>query len=115
MSQREVRWTGPFHEGEKPLPVLVDFYAANPNDLSGYSLAVTCTRDGVELGSWGSAVWDDASTARAELSIPEIVLASGATEQLFKVQVWAGDGSNRVATAEIWFYGYPAVGTVPSV
>ena len=111
----DTRTIGPYTAGEKPTLVTVDFYDTSPPDLTGWSLSLTCTRDGTELTSWGSIAWSNASIARANVTMPTLALATGYTRQQFIIQCWAGNGTQRIASVPICFYVHTQVGTLPAI
>ena len=102
---------GPFTAGEKPLAIPVSFLAT-PNDLTGWALAVTAEIDGVAAPSYGAGVtWSNAEQALALLRLPEL----SAPGSGHAVQVWAGNGTQRIASLPIRFTVVAAVGTAPSI
>jgi hypothetical protein len=111
----DYRTIGPYTAGEKPPVISVDFWESSPADLTGWTLAVRCERDGVELSSWGSVAWSNAAIARANLTMPELALATGISRSVFVVQVWAGNSTQRFASPPIMFYVVKQIGTVPTV
>lgn len=115
MSTIEYRTIGSYTAGEIPGTLSLDFYASSPPDLTGWTLRLTCERDGTELTSWGSIAWSDASIARATITMPVLALATGKERQQFLIQAWAGNGTQRIASVPVCFYCHNAVGTVPSI
>lgn len=115
MSTIETRSIGPYCAGEIPPVLTLDFYESDPPDLTGWTLALTCERDGTELTGWGSIAWSDETIARASISMPVLTLATGETRQQFIIQAWAGNLLQRIASHRICFYVEKQVGTIPSV
>ena len=111
----DTRTIGPYTAGEKPPVLSVDFYDTSPPDLTGWTLALTCTRDGTELTSWGSIAWSNAAIARANVTMPVLALATGFTRQRFTIQAWAGNTLQRIASVPICFYVHTQIGTTPSI
>ena len=110
MSQLDIT-TGPFTAGEKPLAIPVSFLET-PDDLTGWDLAVTAEIDGVENLAYGATItWSDATLALATLRLPELTGAGS----VHSVQVWAGNGTQRIASLPIQFKVVAAVGTAPSI
>jgi hypothetical protein len=111
----ETRTVGPYTAGEIPPTITVDFYASAPPSLAGWTLALTCERDGTPLTSWGSIAWSDATIARATITLPALALATGKTRQQFVMQAWAGNLTQRIASLPICFYVHSQVGTTPAI
>jgi hypothetical protein len=115
MITRDTITLRPYSAGEIPPALPVHFYEDEPEDLSGFSLAVTCERDGEELEDWGEATWDDAEQAVALLHMPELALPEDSVRAQYEVQVWAGDGTFRLATVIICFPVVRSIGTPPDL
>lgn len=111
----DTRTIGPYDAGEIPATLTLDFYPSSPPNLTGWATALRCERDGVELTSWGSIAWADASIARATLTFPVLALATGKIRQQFVVQAWAGNGVQRTATLRICFFVQKQIGTTPAI
>ena len=114
---KPVRWTGPFTNGEIPLPFTVKF---DPSDLDFTSYDIEATLeddDGTEMTLDGSVSWDDISTgvALVQLGAADVAVPPGVLVLTRRLQVWAGDATNRVATVEIKFNCHPSIGTPPSI
>ena len=115
MSTVITRTLGPYTEGEKPADLTVDFYPTTPPDLTGWTLGLTCERDGTAIASWGSIEWADAENAQATVTFPALTLATGQRHASYRVQCWAGNTVQKIATVYLCFYVHRAVGTVPSI
>ncbi|MFH0980286.1 MAG: hypothetical protein V2A79_01945 [Planctomycetota bacterium] len=111
----DTRTIGPYAAGEIPPTLTMDFYDSSPPSLAGWTLALTCERDGVELTSWGSIGWSDATIARATITMPVLALATGKTRQQFILQAWAGNLTQRIASVRVCFFVEEPVGTTPAV
>lgn len=117
----EVRWAGPFTDGEIPLPFTVKF---DPSDIdfTGFTLNATLEeQDGTELTFSGTVDWDagDGETVgrvRVDLAAADVAKATSSEIETKRMQIWAGDGgTNLVATLKIKFIVNAAVGTVPAI
>ncbi len=111
----DTRTIGPYTAGEIPPTLTVDFYDASPANLTGWTLALTCERDGTTLSSWGTIAWSDATIARATITMPVLTLSTGKTRQQFVIQAWAGNLTQRIASVPICFYCHTQVGTTPTI
>jgi hypothetical protein len=115
MTTTETRTIGPYVAGEKPPTITLDFYDTSPANLTGWTLSLTCERDGTELTSWGSIAWSNAAIARATVTMPALALATGKTRQQFRIQAWAGNTVQRIASIPVCFFVEKQVGTIPTV
>lgn len=111
----DTRSIGPYQAGEIPPTLTLDFYDASPPSLAGWTLGLTCERDGTALTSWGSIAWSDATIARAAITMPTLALETGKTRQQFVMQAWAGNGVQRIASVRLCFFVEEQVGTTPSI
>jgi len=111
----DTRTIGPYTAGEIPPTVTLDFYDTSPPSLAGWTLALTCERDGAALTSWGTIAWADATIARATITMPVLTLATGKLRQQFVIQAWAGNLTQRIASLPVAFYVHASVGTAPAV
>lgn len=113
---RPVRLIGPYTEGEIPDPLLLKFYEED-KDLSGWSIAVTMTRDGVELNPGGTALWEDDTLGigRYEFADGDIDVTDGEEKSSYRMEFWAGNGTLRLASLLVLFDVNKAVGTVPAI
>jgi len=115
MTTIDTRTIGPYTAGEKPPPLTVRLYASSPPNLTGWTLALTCERDGIELTSWGSVAWLDPVLTDVTVTFPLLALDTGKTRQQFVIQVWAGNTVQKIASLPLCFYCHKAIGTVPAV
>lgn len=114
---RPTRTIGPYTNGEIPRPVTV-YFDDDPIDLTGFTLSVTAER--IVNGVWteytwaGTVVWADASIGQATLDfgVGDIVHTGGDVTP-HRIQLWADDGTNKLATVLILFDVYTQVGTIP--
>jgi hypothetical protein len=111
----DTRTIGPYTAGEIPAALEVDFYDSDPPNLTGWTVGLTCERDGTALTSWGTVAWSNAAIARAIISMPVLALAAGKTRQQFVIQAWAGNLTQRIASVPIAFYCHLQVGTTPAI
>ena len=116
---KPVRWTGPFTDGEIPLPFTVKF---DPVDLNLSTLtnltATLLDDDGTEMTFAGSVTWVTPGTglAAVQLGAADLAVPVGKLVITRRLQVWAGDGSTtKIATVEIKYNCHPAIGTPPAV
>jgi len=118
-STTTVRWAGPFTDGETPLPFTVKF---DPSDIdfSGFTLNATLEQDtGDELAFTGSVAWEagggeTTGTVRVDLSAADVAKVTSYDRETKRMQIWAGDGANLVATVVIKFVVQSSVGTAPT-
>lgn len=111
----DTRSIGPYQAGEIPAQLTLDFYDASPPNLTGWTLSLTCERDGTALTSWGSIAWSDATIARATITMPVLALETGRVRQQFILQAWAGNGVQRIASVRVGFFVERQIGTTPSI
>ena len=121
MTSTEVRWAGPYMEGEIPLPFTVKYDKSDIDFSSGFTLAATLTDgDGNELTFSGVVDW---ATGGETVGLVQVDLAaSDCTRQdntkekeVRRLVIWSGDGgTNRVATLVVKYIIDAPVGTPPS-
>ena len=113
MNRTDIITTGPFTAGEIPLAIPVSFLET-PEDLTGWDLAVTAEIDGADAPTFAATVtWSDPTVALALLRLPQLTAAGAVSWH--RVQVWAGNGMQRIASLPIKFPVVPAVGTHPNI
>lgn len=116
-TMQERRDSGPFKSGEVPLPFTVKF---DPSDIdfTGFTLAATMTdHDGVEMTFAGLVEWDDDTKGivRVELAAADLTLDAGVEHEDRMLAVWAGDGTNLVASLDIRVPVDASIGTPPAI
>jgi hypothetical protein len=118
----QVRWAGPYTDGEIPLPFTVKF---DPSDIdfAGFNVSATIEEeDGTELAFAGNVDWNspdadgiDIGKVRVDLGAADVAKATSSEIETKRMQIWAGDGgTNLVATVIVKFTVRPAVGTAPT-
>ena len=113
---REIRYLDSFVAGEKPV-IDVQFYETE-QDLTGFSLDWRVERDGTEVTPAGSIAWKDQSLGQARVTFGEgdIDVTDGSEWSRYKMELWTGDGTTRIATLLIVFDVYQHVGSAsPSI
>jgi hypothetical protein len=120
---QQVRWAGPFTDGEIPLPFTVKF---DPTDIpfTGFTVSATLEEeDGTELVFAGTVDWNtpdadgiDIGKVRVDLAAADVAKATTAQVETKRMQIWAGDGgTNLVATIVVKFSVHKSVGTPPAI
>jgi len=114
-----IRWAGPYTNGEVPLPFTFKF---DPVDIdfsqTVFTLAATLVDDdGTEMAFAGGVSWDDATIGqvRVDLQAADVAVPAGKLMITRRLMVWAGDGTNRVASVEIKYNCRPSIGTPPAI
>lgn len=109
---REIRYLDPYTAGEKP-KIDIQFYKTEV-DLSTFDVAVRVERDEKELTLTGVIDWLDATKGQARLTMGEgdIDVTEGEDWSRYRVEAWAGNGTDRVATLLLVFDVYQHVGAV---
>lgn len=119
----QVRWAGPYTDGEIPLPFTVKF---DPSDIdfAGFTVGATIEEDdGTEITFAGNVDWNtpdaDGITigkVRVDLGAADVAKATTSEIETKRLQIWAGDsGTNLVATIIVKFTVRKSVGTPPSI
>lgn len=120
---QEVRWAGPYTDGEIPLPFTVMF---DPTDINfaGFTVGATLEEeDGTELTFAGTVDWNtldtdgiDIGKVRVDLAAADVAKATSSEIETKRLQIWAGDGgTNLVATVIVKFVVRKSVGTPPTL
>lgn len=119
----QVRWAGPYTDGEIPLPFTVKF---DPTDINFAGFTVSATleeEDGTELAFAGTVDWNtpdadgiDIGKVRVDLGAADVAKATTSEIETKRMQIWAGDaGTNLVATIKVKFVVHASVGTPPTI
>ncbi len=116
---KTVVWAGPYTSGEIPLPFTFKFDAQDI-DFSGSVFTLDATLlddDGTEMNFSGTVTWNDNTTGLVDVQLAEndVVVPAGKLVITRRLQVWTGDGVNRVASVEIKYNCHPAIGTPPAI
>lgn len=110
-------WAGPFVSGEKPLSIPLRFDESDV-DFTGYAIEATLLDYNLaEMVFDGSVAWTDESVGLALLTFgaDDVTVPVGQLIVTRRCMVWAGNGTNRVATLEIKYNCHPAIGTPPVI
>lgn len=118
-STAQLRWAGPFMEGEIPLPFTVQYDKRGIDfSQSTFELAGTLEdEDGTELTFTGNLTWADEATGvvQVELAAGDVTRVGTNEKETRRLVIWTGDGTNRVATLLIKYVIDRPVGTPPSI
>lgn len=114
----QVRWAGPFMEGEIPLPFTVKYDKTNI-DFSGSPFTLSGTLedgDGNALAFTGTVDWADDTTGlvQVDLSAADVTRTGTGEREVKRLVIWANDGTNIVATLPIKYVISAPVGTPPT-
>ena len=120
---QQVRWAGPFTDGEIPLAFTVKF---DESDIpfAGFTVSATLeNEDGTEVAFAGNVDWNtpdtdgiDIGKVRVDLAAADVAKVTTAEIETKRMQIWAGDaGTNLVATVKVKFNVNLSVGTPPSI
>lgn len=116
---KPIRWTGPYTDGEIPLPFRIKFDEVDIDFSAGFSVAATLVDDdGSEMAFTGTVTFDDSSTGivRVDLAAADVALSVGKLVITRRLQIWTGDGgANKVATVVVKYNVHPSIGTPPSI
>lgn len=107
---RTVRKLAALTAGEK-IKVDVQFHKTEV-DLTGFAVDVRVTRDDVELDLAGGVAWLDITKGQCRVTFGEgdIDVAPEEERSRYRMEVWAGDGTERIASLLIVFDVYQHVG-----
>lgn len=118
-TKKTVVWAGPYTSGEIPLPFSFKF---DDQDIdfsqSAFVLGATLLDDdGSEMAFSGSVAWSDNTIGMVEVQLAEsdVAVPAGKIVITRRLQVWTGDGTNRIASVEIKFNSHPSIGTAPAI
>lgn len=117
---KPIRWTGPYTDGEIPLPFLIKFDKTDIDfSTGGFTVGATLVDDdGTEMVFDGTVTFEDAATGliRVDLGADDIAVSAGKLVITRRLQIWTGDGgTNKVATVEVKYNCHPAIGTPPAI
>lgn len=116
---KTVVWAGPYTSGEIPLPFTFKFDDSDIDfSLSAFVLGATLLNDdGSEMSFSGSVTWSDNTIGLVEVQLAEndVVVPAGKLVITRRLQVWTGDGTNRIASVEIKYNCHPSIGTPPAI
>jgi hypothetical protein len=107
---------GPYTSGETGRPVTLDF-DDDPVDLSGLTVKMTMEKaNGTEITFAGTVAWVDDTIGRCqiEFAASDLTLDPGVDWEVRVGQVWAGDGTEIVATLRLVIPIDSPVGSVPT-
>lgn len=116
---KPTRWAGPYTDGEIPLPFNMKFDETDIDfSVGGFVVEATLLDDdGTEMTFDGTVTFEDSSTGlvRVDLGAADVAVPANILLLTRRLQIWTGDGTNRIASVTIKFNCHPAIGTPPSI
>lgn len=116
---KPTRWAGPYTDGEIPLPFNMKFDETDIDfSVGGFVVEATLLDDdGTEMSFAGTVTFEDSATGlvRVDLGAADVAVPANILLLTRRLQIWTGDGTNRIASVTIKFNCHPAIGTPPSI
>ncbi len=118
-TMKPIRWAGPYTDGETPLPFNMKFDETDIDfSVGGFVVEATLTDDdGTEMSFAGTVTFadDTIGLVRVDLGAADVAVPVDTLLLTRRLQIWTGDGTNRIASVTIKFNCHPAIGTPPSI